>query len=97
MHCWGGICGRGACMAGGVHAQRGVHGRGACVVGGMHGRGVYMVGGVCMVRGEACVTKIRLVNARAVRILLECILVFVKFPHLEVTFMVSGVFQRGQL
>ena len=42
----GGMCGRGACMAGrawwgacmagGVHGWRGMHGRGACVAGGGH-------------------------------------------------------------
>ena len=65
---------RGACMA-----------RGACVAkGGMHGkRGVCMaIGGMCGKRGGMCgmhaplpFYEIRLVNARVVRILLECILV----------------------
>ena len=88
-HAWQGcMCGRGhawqgVCMAGG-----GVHGRG---VGGMRGRGVCMVGGMCgggCVWQGACMAggmhathappqhyEIRSVNARAVRILLECILV----------------------
>ena len=75
-HVWAG----GACMV------VGVRGRGVCVVGGMHGRFVFMAWwGACMVggmhgRGHACHThpprhyEIRSVNARAVRILLECIL-----------------------
>ena len=36
-----GVCGRGVCVAGGMHGRRGVHGRGACMVGGMHGRGMH--------------------------------------------------------
>ena len=38
MHGGAGMCGRGACKAGGMYA-RGVHGRGECMVGGLHGRG----------------------------------------------------------
>ena len=38
-HAWqGGVCGRGACVAGGVHGRGGMHVRGACMAGGMHGR-----------------------------------------------------------
>ena len=64
-------------------------GRGACVVGGMHGRGG--VGGVCGRGGwgvcdRGCVGGGRAwhtVNERAVRILLECILVFdIKMTHI---------------
>ena len=76
----GGMCGRGACMAG-----RGC----AWQVGGMHGEGhawqggacmACMVGGTCMaggVHGVGHVWQILrdTVNERAVRILLECILV----------------------
>ena len=55
----GGMCGRGACMAGGVH------GRGACVV-----------AGVCAMRAPRQILRLRhTVNERAVRILLECIVV----------------------
>ena len=84
----GGMHGRGACMAGGhawcgeayvaggVHSrghvwQGDMHGRlGMCGRGGgMHGRGVFLAGG--------CAWQILrdAVNERAVRILLECILV----------------------
>ena len=68
-HAWWGACmtggmhGRGACMVGECVAG-GMHDRGACMVGSMHGSG-----GVC---GD-------MVNERAVRILLECILVLVRF------------------
>ena len=71
--------GGGACMAGG-HAWQGV-----CMAGGMHG-GEHAWQGACVagacVAGVACMPctppghyEIQLVNARAVRILLECILV----------------------
>ena len=114
----GGMCGRGACMVGGVHGGKGsMHGGGTCVVaggcmwwqGGMHGgrggawwwgvcveagmcggRGVCVVAGgacmvaeggvhggrgACMVAGGMCGIQRDMVNERAVRILLECILV----------------------
>ena len=71
-------------MAGGGHVWQGevcmvgdVHGREVCMAGGMHGRG-YAGGGACMaggVHGEGHY-EIRSVSERAVRILLECILVF---------------------
>ena len=77
MHVMAGVCGGGG---GGS-----VRGRGACVVGGMHGGGW----GVGMCGGEACMAGgcawrggrawqiLRdTVNERAVRILLECILVY---------------------
>ena len=55
----------GVCMAGGPAWQGGLHGRGACVA------------GVCMAGGHAWPLRPRhMVNERAVRILLECILVF---------------------
>ena len=73
------MCGRGACMAGGMH------GRGVCMSGG------HAWQGACMARGGACVAGGCMaggmhsrgarqilrdtVNERAVRILLECILV----------------------
>ena len=75
--------GWGACMAGGVRSSpcvargRGcMHGRGACVAGGgMHGRGA---GGMC---SGGCAWQGGMhgppPHARAVRILLECILVYV--------------------
>ena len=78
----GGACvAGGACMVGGVCMARGrAWQRRACVAkGGMHGKR-----GVCMAKGAACVVcmprwvgyyEIRSVNARAVHILLECILV----------------------
>ena len=53
--------------------QGGVHGRGVCMAGGMHGRGMCMAGGMC---GRAPQQILRnTVNERAIRILLECILV----------------------
>ena len=69
---WGG----GACVAGGTCMAGGI-----CMAGCMHGRGCAWQGGMCgrggMHRRGACVTGgySRLVNARVVRILLECILV----------------------
>ena len=66
----GGMCARGACMAGGVHG-RGHAWQGACMAGGMHGRGGEHGRG----RGHAWHT----VSERAVRILLKCILVYLKF------------------
>ena len=70
----GGMCGRGVCVAGGAcmvvgeHAWQGVCGgyawRGACVAGGMH-----------TTQAPPRHHEIQSVNARAVRILLECILV----------------------
>ena len=68
----------GACLAGGCVAE----GR-ACVAGGMHGGGQMCGSEACVVGGHAWPHppstrqhyKIRSVNARAVRILLECILV----------------------
>ena len=71
----------------------GVHGcRGACeVAGGMHGcrGGVSVVAGVCVwlwgacvvVGGGMCGTRRDTVNERAVRILLECILVSLCNDH----------------
>ena len=74
-HTWQG----GACMAVG-HAWQGGHawpggmrGRRVCMAGGgVHGRGAYLVG-VCMAGGHVWQEKRQL--QRAVRILLECILV----------------------
>ena len=70
-----GVCGRGVCMAGGMHCGKGVYvcGRGACMAGGgMHGRGCMHATPPpppdTMRYGDT-------VNERAVRILLECILV----------------------
>ena len=74
---WG-VCGRGGvCVAGG-HAWRGV-----CVAGGMHGKGV-----AWHARPPPIPILRDVVNERAVRILLECILVRTGFPiaHLFVTF-----------
>ena len=88
-HVWQGVClAGGVCDGGhawqGRHAwQGGMHGRGrawqgACMAGGhawqggMHGRGGMHGGGPCMPPRHH---EIRSVDARAVRILLECILV----------------------
>ena len=79
-----GMYGKGGCMVEGGHVwQRGgMHGKG----GGGHGEGgqAWQKGVHVWRKGEACVVcmpppafyKVRPVNARAVRILLECILVF---------------------
>ena len=78
--------GRGACVAGGHAWQGGVHGGGGHAwQGGMHGFGACMAGGYvwqggCAWQGEVCMPQQILqdtVNERAVRILLECILVTV--------------------
>ena len=80
----GGVRGRGACVAGhawwgacvaGVAWQGGVCRRGACVAGGVHDGGVCIAGGACMPHTTPRHYEIQSVNARAVRILLECILV----------------------
>ena len=77
-HAWqGGMHGWGVCMAG-DHAWQGgmcgwgtgMHGRGACVAGGCMAGGM-RDGGACMPQQILWNT----VNERAVRILLECILV----------------------
>ena len=72
-----GMRGRGACMVEGVHGKGGVHGwgdvcgqEGACVAGG------HVWPGVVHGMHTPPLHKIWLVNARAVRILLEYILVF---------------------
>ena len=79
VHGKGGMHGKRGCMAKGGLCGKGGHvwQRGACMAkGGMRGEG-----GVHDERGEACMVctlpfyEIWLVNARAVRILLECILV----------------------
>ena len=76
----GGMCGWGVCMAGGGHAsQGGVCGWGACMAEGL----AFMAGGHAWQGGMhggggACVPQQILrdtVNERAVRILLECILI----------------------
>ena len=80
VHGRGGHVWQEACMVGGVHGRGhawqggmcggGVHG------GGMHARGVCMAGEACMVGGPPQALRLRYaVNERAVRILLECILV----------------------
>ena len=66
---WGGMCGRGECVAGGVHGREhvcqggcmveGMHGRGACVVEGHVWQGAYMAEGMhgrgaCMVGEGMC-------------------------------------------
>ena len=58
-------------MAGGVHGRGGMHGRGACMLGG------HALQGACMAGGCAWQILRDTVNERAVRTLLECILVLV--------------------
>ena len=71
---WQGACVVGACVAGGHVWQRG-----HAWWWGMHGRGACMAGEACMAGGMHATHpwhyEIRSVNARAVCILLECILV----------------------
>ena len=68
-HAWQGAC----VVKGGMHGEGGMHGKG-----GMCGEGRHAIR-----KGEACVVcmppfyEIRPVNARVVRILLECILVYI--------------------
>ena len=85
----GGVCGGvghawwGACMARGECMVGGMHGRGHAWWGGVHGRGhACVVGGACVAGGHAWQGGHMwqmlwdTVNERAVRLLLECILVF---------------------
>ena len=82
-HVWLGRHGKGECMAGGWACvaggcawQGGMCGRGACMAGGVHGRGVCAwQGGVHATHAPPVDTQQDTVNERAVRILLECILV----------------------
>ena len=89
-HAWpGGMHGQGVCMARGLHAwpggtcvawgawPGGVHGWGACVTGDMHGggRGVWWGHHVRHAPPWQLLQLQHMVNERAVRILLECILV----------------------
>ena len=90
---WGGVCGKGECMAGGHAWLWGCAWLGACVAGGHAWLGACMAGGihgreVGHAWWGACMTcmpprqTLRLrhtVNERAVRILLECILVVEPF------------------
>ena len=78
----GGVHGGGACMVGGCAWQGGMCGGGhawwgACMAGGMHGRGHAWWGGMCGggVGWRAWQILRDTVNERAVRILLECLLV----------------------
>ena len=61
----GGLHDRGACVAGGMCGRRG----------GMHGRGACMAGGKAHMPPRQILRDT--VNERAVRILLECILVYI--------------------
>ena len=80
-HAWlGGMHGRGTCMVGG-----GMHGKEACMAGGMHGRGCVWQG-VCVAGGVRGI-----VNERAVRILLECILVLLIFHFFRPRFYFCSV------
>ena len=68
-HVWqGGSAWQGTCVAGGPCVVGGHAWQGACVAGGMHDRG-------CMAGGHAWQIPRDTVNERAVRLLLECILV----------------------
>ena len=78
----------GACMAGGACMVGGCVG--VCMARGCVWQGACMVGGACMAGGVHAMHapprhyETRSVNARAVRILLECILVLrVRFPILQ--------------
>ena len=79
----GGECGGGACVVVVVYAWQGVCMVGCvCMAGGMCGGGVHGGGhawqGACVAGGHACVAG-EMPLQWAVRILLECILVFEKF------------------
>ena len=82
MACGGGMHGRGNAWQGEHAWQGGMHGRGSCMAGGHAWQGGMCSRGACMVgaceTGGACIPQQILwdtVNERAVRILLECILV----------------------
>ena len=92
-HVFTGVClSTGGMHGGGMHGRRAC--MGVCMAGGMHGRGLVWQGGICD-RGSlcgrgACMAGVCMpctpwqilwdtVNERAVRILLECILVLVVF------------------
>ena len=83
-HAWqGGMRGRGVCMAGGSCMAGGMLGKGACIAWGCAWWGhvwweacmVACVVGACMAGGRAWQILRDTVNERAVRIILECILV----------------------
>ena len=83
-HAWWGVCRVGACMAEGAYMAGGVHRGhawwGACMAGDMHGgghawQGVHSGGGHAWQWGNGWQILRDTVNERAVRILLECILV----------------------
>ena len=61
----------GGCMVEGMHGGGGMHGKGACVVGECAWQGA------CVTQGHAWQERRPL--QRAVRILLECILVFLEY------------------
>ena len=78
----GGVCGGGACVVGGVRGRgmhgRGMHGRRACmaVVACVAGGGMHGSGGMCDWGHLPWKILQDMVNEWAVRILLECILVY---------------------
>ena len=78
----GGMCGIrcawGACMAHPPTPHQILQVMGVCIAGGMHGRG-HVWQGVCMACPPHCQILRDTVNEWVVRILLECILVFVLF------------------
>ena len=87
-HAWqGGMHGRDM-HGGGCAWQGGVHGRGACMArghvwqGGVHGGGGHAWQGVHATHVPPQILRLRhTVNERAVRILLECILVYNELTH----------------
>ena len=93
VHGCGGVCGcRGVCMVlggWGMHGCRGVMhgwGRGHTWLGGA------WLWGACVAAGGVCRIRQETVNERAVRILLECILVLHRLARLaiDVTYFISG-------
>ena len=82
----GGLAWQGECMAGGMHGR--VHAwQGACVVvGGMHGSG-----GHVWQSGHGWQILRDTVNERAVRILLECILVLIRYFESFSSFFRTGL------
>ena len=79
----GGVCGRGVCMAGGHVWQGGVCGGGCAWQGGMHAT-----------HAAPRHHEIRSVNTRAVRILLECILVQPKYEREVVNYPTTSLKHR---
>ena len=80
-HAWQGHAWWGVCMAGSVHGRGACMARGHVWQGGVHGGGHAWQGGACHPCPPQILRLWHTVNERAVRILLECILVYNEFTH----------------